>query len=319
MSTGTFQEAQDEVNDGQARFRWSRIFGFRPWRKRRAQRTPPPNLNMNPTCAESPELMAFLAEAESLGKRLELRNPWTRAEITVLLQGAINAARTTYRADGVDNIATAWATLQRAEAVYYHDVQTKNRIVYVVGLGLGVCAVVLIPLLLLWAVEVMGAWFAASTGSIATPIRGTFQWIATAAPLAITAPLFFFAGLGASASVLSRLTTIDLKEETSKAMVLIAAAARPALAVIFASVIFVILNNNIVSIGTDTTKLAMIWVAAFLCGYSERFASDILDRVPFAPGGNGAPASPAGNVITRSGPDAPHPRNGGSDQTGRDQ
>jgi hypothetical protein len=84
-------------------------------------------------------------------------------------------------------------------------------------------------------------------------------------------------------------------------------------------VIFVILNNNIVSIGTDTTKLSMIWVAAFLCGYSERFASDILDRVPFAPGGNGAPASPAGNVITRSGPDAPHPRNGGSDQTGRDQ
>jgi hypothetical protein len=263
-------------------------------------------------------LAAFLAEAESLGKRLELRNPWTRAEITVLLQGAINAARTTYHADGVDNLAVARATLQRAEAVYYRDVQTKNRIVYVAGLGLGVGAVVLIPLLLLWAIEVMGAGLAASTSAIVPPVSGPFQWIVQAAPLAITAPLFFFAGLGASASVLSRLTTIDLKEETSKTMVLIAAAARPALAVIFASVIFVILNNNIISVGTDTTKLAMIWVAAFLCGYSERFASDILDRVPFAPGNNGAPAPPAGNVATRSGSDAPPPHNGGSNQIRRE-
>jgi hypothetical protein len=274
---------------------------------------------VNPTWAETPELAAFLAEAESLGKRLELRNPWTRAEITVLLQGAINAARTTYRAEGVDNLAVARTTLQRAEAVYYRDVQTKNRIVYVAGLGLGVGAVVLIPLLLLWAIEVMGGRPATSPGSLVTPVHGTFQWIIKAAPLAITAPLFFFAGLGASASVLSRLTTIDLKEETSKTMVLIAAAARPALAVIFASVVFVILNNNIISVGTDTTKLAMIWVAAFLCGYSERFASDILDRVPFASGDNGAPASPLGNVATRSGPDSPPLRNGEDEQTRRDQ
>jgi hypothetical protein len=274
---------------------------------------------MHPVWTESPELAAFLAEAEALGKRLDARNPWTRAEITVLLQGAVNAARSTYRADGVDNLAIARATLQRAEAVYYRDVQTKNRITYVAGLGLGVGAVVLTPLLLLWSVEWLGAGLAARTDTLGTPVRGTFQWLVKTAPLAITAPLFFFAGLGASASVLSRLTTIDLKEETSKTMVLIAAAARPALAVIFASVIFVILNNNIISIGTDTTKLAMIWIAAFLCGYSERFASDILDRVPFAAGDHGAPASPTGNVATPPGAEAPQPRHAASDQPGRGQ
>src|SRR5262245_58909354 len=195
------------ANDVQTRFRWSHVASLWPWRRNR--RPSPPSLNLNPTYGENPELAAFLAQAEALAERLKLRDPWTRAEITVLLQGAINAARTTYHAEGVDNLAVARATLERAQAVYYRDAQTKNRIIYVAGLALGVGFVVLVPLFLLWVIEALAAW----TTKDSTPFYALLQEVVNAKPRQIAAPLLFFAGLGASSSVLSRLTTIDLKEE----------------------------------------------------------------------------------------------------------
>jgi hypothetical protein len=126
-----------------------------------------------------------------------------------------------------------------------------------------------------------------STGSLWARLSEGLVWITTAAPPKTITPLFFFAGLGASASVLSRLTSIDLKDEPMKKMVLVTGATRPALAVIFASVIFVILSNNIISVklssGSEVAaaSLPLVWVAAFMCGYSERFASDLIAQVPW--------------------------------------
>jgi len=95
-----------------------------------------------------------------------------------------------------------------------------------------------------------------------------------------------FAGMGSVASVLTRLSAIDLKGELRRKWVVTSAATRPVLALLFAGVIYVILQNDLITVlgSTGTDKGALIWVASFLCGFSERFAVDILERVPFVAG-----------------------------------
>jgi hypothetical protein len=232
--------------------------------------------------------VAFLAEVASLHKRAEYRDSGCRSELAELIQYAVSCARNTGSDKEAEKITAARAVLQRAETIYYRDVQTKNRLVYVLGLAFGVCAVVLLPIVILWIVDMMGKVLSGNTtGSLWAHLSEGLAWITKAAPPQTITPLFFFAGLGASASVLSRLTSIDLKDEPMKKMVLVTGATRPALAVIFASVIFVILSNNIVSVklssGSEAAaaSLPLVWVAAFMCGYSERFASDLIAQVPW--------------------------------------
>lgn len=98
------------------------------------------------------------------------------------------------------------------------------------------------------------------------------------------ASLFTFAAMGSVTSILTRLSSLDLREETSRKFVIYSAIARPFVAISFASVVYVILKYKIVAItlGGNTSKEvddAVLWIAAFLCGFSERFASDILERV----------------------------------------
>jgi hypothetical protein len=253
-----------------------------------SDQTSPCFFDCHSQCRESPQVVAFFAEVEALHARTAYRNPGCRSEVTLLLQGAVKAAQSTCGAEEVEKIATARRLLQRAETMYYQEVQTKNRLVYVSGLILGVCGVILTPIVLLWLVGMVVESLQDSLPHTwGAHLHQGLLGVKGALPLNTVAPLIFFAGLGASASVLSRLKEIDLKDEPLKKMVLIAAAARPALAVIFASVIFVILSNDIIHfrLGADTpaaaAKLALIWVAAFLCGYSERFATDILAHVSF--------------------------------------
>jgi hypothetical protein len=257
-------------------------------RKGYSQKMSPQICGLSTQCKDSPQLVTFLSEVASLRKRAEYRNPGCRNELTELLQNAVNCARNTSSVHEAEKITAARAILQRAETVYYRDVQTKNRLVYVLGLGIGVGVVVLLPILILWIVDmVCKALSGSPTDSLQARLYEGLAWITTVAPPQTIAPLFFFAGLGATASVLSRLTSIDLKDEPMKKMVLVTGATRPALAVIFASVIFVILSNNMISVGLSpgseaaAARLALIWIAAFMCGYSERFASDLIARVPW--------------------------------------
>lgn len=257
-------------------------------------RETPPTLNLEARWAESADMAAFLADAAALNRRLSSRRSWVRSEVALRLQGAVNAARAAGTGNAAQNMQVARETLAKAQAVYLDDMQAKNRVIYLSGLVLGVALMVLLPLVLLWFLGLAARGLEGTQDKVQETVLGTLEWFSKAAPLTTTAPLFFFAGLGACASVLSRLTTIDLKGETSRAMVLLAAAIRPALAVIFACVMFVILKNKIVSVGTEEVSSALIWISAFLCGYSERFATDMLERVPLGAGAAGAaPAAPA--------------------------
>ncbi|BCL88802.1 hypothetical protein [Ralstonia pseudosolanacearum] len=79
-----------------------------------------------------------------------------------------------------------------------------------------------------------------------------------------------------------RLSKIDLQDEDRRAFIMFSAAIHPLMAGGFMAIIYVILENQIISInlglGVNADK-AVEWLAAFLCGFSEKFAPGILDRV----------------------------------------
>ena len=162
----------------------------------------------------------------------------------------------------------------KAEVVFQNDVQTKNRMFYLLGIAVGLIAI----------------------GVLAGSVLGVAHWL-TLTDLArpeMVIDLFAFAGLGSLTSVLARLSTIDLKDELRRKWVLISAAVRPIMAVAFAAIAYLVLTYELVKFsGFDTPdqKKALIWIAAFLCGYSERFAQDLLDRLPFTTSDEGSASS----------------------------
>jgi hypothetical protein len=202
--------------------------------------------------------LLILGDIRSLEARVVQRELWSAASVRELLQAAANAATI-----GGDP-AKAREAFAKAEIVFQNDVQTKNRMFYLVGIAFGLIAI----------------------GVLAGSVLGVAHWlklIALARPEMVI-DLFAFAGLGSLTSVLARLSTIDLKDELRRKWVVISAGVRPIMAVSFAAITYLLLNFDLVTFsGFDTPgkKKALIWIAAFLCGYSERFAQDLLDRLPF--------------------------------------
>ena len=91
--------------------------------------------------------------------------------------------------------------------------------------------------------------------------------------------------IGSLTSVLTRVSSIDLREETSKFSVYISGFSRPLIATVLAVVVNVIVSGRIVEIAIGAPgngKGSGCLVISFLCGFSERFAQDIIARVPFA-------------------------------------
>jgi hypothetical protein len=150
---------------------------------------------------------------------------------------------------------------EEAERVYYHHNQTKNRVRYLTGALTGIA--------------VAGALGA---GSLLLS-KSLEQFIAREFLILI----FVFAGLGSLTSVLTRISSIDLKEETSNFSVFVSGFSRPLVAMFLAVVVYLIVNGQIVDIklGNPNDPKAGYLVISFLCGFSERFAEDIISRVPF--------------------------------------
>jgi hypothetical protein len=207
----------------------------------------------NPTADQ----LLLLADIRSLEERIIRRRLWSAPSVRPLLQGAVQVAA----AGAPDRARDAF---NAALALFQKDVQTKNRLAYLTGalLGAGLLAVA--------TASVLAAASLAGVTTLAKP--------------STVISLFVFAGLGSLASVFSRLQTIELQEETRRQWILVSAGTRPLLAVAFASVTYVILSRGLVTFNMgdpDGGKEAVIWVAAFLCGFSERFGTDLLGSLPF--------------------------------------
>jgi hypothetical protein len=213
-----------------------------------------------PPPATTPEEEAFIAEVVSLDHRsLHRLGPKSsvRQEIKRLLWNAIISAFERR------SISQARLFYQKAEHVYYDDVQIGNRLRYLLGMALGIL-----------------------TGAM---LGGTLMLIADRlepyVDPSLLLPIMVFAGLGSVASVLSRLSSIDLRQEPSHAMIILSGATKPIIAIIFAIVVFLILDLKVLDIqfgsATGSKSKGVYLVSSFLCGFSERFGTDLIARISF--------------------------------------
>jgi hypothetical protein len=165
------------------------------------------------------------------------------------------------------------AIFAEAERLYYHHNQTKNRIRYLAGAVAGIV--------------------------VAAAISAGFLLLSKSLEQYVTRQLltliFVFAGLGSIASVLTRVSEIDLREETSTFSVILSGFSRPLIAIFVAVVVYFILDTHMVEIKlgnpTEPRADAVYLVTSFLCGFSERFAKDIIARTPFGDGAKEKPSS----------------------------
>ena len=173
------------------------------------------------------------------------------------------------------------ALLKETETVYYRHFQARNRLRYICGMLVGIAGMIVFGLLI-------------------TLLPGA---LSTLFPPTMVPMILLFAGMGAITSVLTRLGSIDLRDQTSPWMVFVSGVARPVTAVCLALVVDLVLSLRIfdIHVGVETQGSALpqglFAVAAFLSGFSERFAQDVLARV----GGDGNNAS--GRKSSTSSPD----------------
>ncbi len=155
----------------------------------------------------------------------------------------------------------ARALLDHAEAVYHQHIQAKNRLRYLGGMLAGIMALLGFGFLLSSLLNSPGAVI----------------------PLSLVPLILLFAGMGSITSVLTRLSSIDLRDQASVWMIYISGMARPVTGLFFALVIYLVLALRIVDFhlgaGTEPTPPALFLIAAFMSGFSERFAQDILTKL----------------------------------------
>ena len=260
----------------------------------------------------SPELEVFLGRLRAAASRMSRRPSGVHNEVVQHLDAAWRAAlreADAYRDAGPCAFPLASSALKAGTDRLLQHEQARGKLYYLIGLGIGVLVTVVLP-----AVTIFLLTDQASTqivAGVASPLPSpggqgsTDGWRPH-----LFAQLVLFAGAGAIASVVTRLSTIDMSGETKNKIIMISGAGRPVLAVLFSIIVYQIIEHGLVSIGIATdggAKEALIKVAGFLCGYSERFATDVLDRLPFA-GGQGRTKAVAVSNPVPAAADAPDPK-----------
>jgi hypothetical protein len=154
----------------------------------------------------------------------------------------------------------ARALFQNAEDIFLQHIQARNRLRYLLGVLMGVVVMI---------------GFAAIFS-----LSGVLD-----KELPLSVPLIvLFAGMGAITSVLTRLSSINLRDQTSNQLIYISGASRPVTAVFLSIVICLVLALQIIEIHAgivdgDAAPVGLYLIAAFLSGFSERWAKDVLARV----------------------------------------
>lgn len=207
----------------------------------------------------TPEQIVFLAELRSLAKRAEKSRFSARQQVLLLLENAANAAVV------LGDLDRAEAILNEAHTVYDRALVAKNRLNYLLGMVIGIAALTVIVL-----------------GTVGLAQYG----LSIVIPGNTIVTLFAFAGLGSVTSVLMRLSSLDLKEETSRALLMMSGASKPVVAIALASIVYIILKYKLIAVTIGAPEGlspeaddAAYWIAAFICGFGERLGSDIVARL----------------------------------------
>lgn len=200
--------------------------------------------------------VALMSETSALKARMGTRSTRFAKEVRVLLE----QVGYLYKLDPVKGRSL----FETAKARYQKNVGTENQMWFLLGALIGSAFLCACALSLILARDQF-------------PLQ-----LKNLGPSDQIASLTFFAMLGSLTSIMLRLSKIDLQDEDRRAFIMFSAAIHPLMAGGFMAVIYVILENKIISInlGTgDGAAKAVEWLAAFLCGFSEKFAPGILDRV----------------------------------------
>ena len=214
--------------------------------------------------ALTPDQVVFLAELQSLAKRVEKNRFPVRQEVLRLLENAANAGVV------LGDLKKGEALLSRATAVHERALVARNRLNYIVGTVGGIVVLSIVAL----AAAALSHYGVTSIG-----------------PPEILLALFAFAAIGSVTSVLLRLSRLDLREETSRGLLMLSGASKPLVAIAFASIVYIVLKYKLVAISLGTpdglsqeADEAAYWIAAFLSGFSERLGSDIVVKADSAKG-----------------------------------
>jgi hypothetical protein len=182
--------------------------------------------------------------------------------------------------------------LERAAQVFHDYQESHHRRIYLIGVVFGITG----PLLLsefLGFVRMRLGPVEISTGLGMDP--------------STLITLIVFAGLGTFCSVATRLSDMALAEQTDRRLLLISGAFRPITAQIFALALYKLVQLGLITISVkDGRQADLNAVIAFLSGFSERFAGELISRTASAFGTSAE--SSAGSRTT--------PGNGGA-QAGR--
>ncbi|AMP40362.1 metallophosphoesterase family protein [Ralstonia solanacearum] len=213
-----------------------------------------------PTVASAKEVeagfVALMSETNALKARMGARSTRFAKEVRALLEQVGHV----YQLDPVKGRSL----FETAKSRYHQSVGTENQMWFLLGALIGSTILILCAIALILA-------------------RSDFpDQLKNLGPSDQIASLTFFAMLGSLTSIMLRLSKIDLQDEDRRIVIMFSAAIHPLMAGGFMAIIYVILQNQIISInlgkGEDAAK-AVEWLAAFLCGFSEKFAPGILDRV----------------------------------------
>jgi hypothetical protein len=159
--------------------------------------------------------------------------------------------------------------IEQARGYYDRSAQRQAQVEYFLGMGAGLLALV------------------ALLTALATLPGVQIDTVALLyAPLA--------AGLGAFVSVLARMTRgqLLLSYESGRTIMRLLGFIRPLLGAIFGAAVYVLIEGGLVTFDPPAEKSRLLFYVglAFIAGFSERFAQDMVAR---APGGAGTPAPSA--------------------------
>ncbi|MRW89554.1 hypothetical protein GJ699_06120 [Duganella sp. FT80W] len=212
-------------------------------------------LSLADDAPRSAALLALAAEVEALHCRLLRHSPRRHLELISMLRGALTA--------GVLDVQEGRRLLELARTRFQAVTQTHNQLLYMAGAVFGALA------------GVIGVWKVLSAAGTPVP-----AWAREQADAATIASLCLYGLAGSLTSIFTRLSQLQLGEIDSPTTVFTTGFVQPFIALGFVSVVYIILRYELLGLAFKVPpdgKMAPIWVAAFLCGFSERFAPSILD------------------------------------------
>lgn len=205
--------------------------------------------------------IALLARLRALQESVRRFSAWDRREVGELIKGARDAVVVAH------DPKIGAELLARAEETYYLGLQTRNRLSYALWSLVGATGVFFLFMVLRWRLP-----NAAPEGAIVhLP-----DWDTTLKVVGL-------ATLGSLVSTATRVIGMDLRLERNRTILFVMAVAKALVAVGFAIVVYIVLAGGLATFGGLASGRHDVWfVAAFLSGFSERFASGLLDRIPGA-------------------------------------